>query len=228
MEKASSKPHASRPVCKSVACAGSPQRAAHRVRCDAPNAGVDCVDFWKVSSFQLCREFTSRTLTGCFCINCLVRDFPKEKDAWGEVDKLGLPVRINDAPEDGRIRFDTLAEHYLQSDFGEDAVRLKSGNTKTITEHVVRDYLSKRWGKDIADEIKPLELQRWLKALHDDKELAWTAISKMRGVMHHVVRSTCKPSLSCVAFTGVFALASMQLSRRGYTTFIEVMPHWVG
>lgn len=27
----------------------------------------------------------------------LVRDFPKAKDAWREVDKLGLLVRINDA-----------------------------------------------------------------------------------------------------------------------------------
>jgi integrase len=34
--------------------------------------------------------------------------------------------------------------------------------------------------------LKPLELQRWLKSLHDDSELAWTTISKMRGVMHRV------------------------------------------
>ena len=27
----------------------------------------------------------------------LLRDFPKEKDAWREVDKLGLAVRINEA-----------------------------------------------------------------------------------------------------------------------------------
>jgi hypothetical protein len=34
----------------------------------------------------------------------LLRDFPKEKDAWREVDKLGLAVRINEAPCPGRIR----------------------------------------------------------------------------------------------------------------------------
>jgi hypothetical protein len=28
----------------------------------------------------------------------LVRDFPKENDAWREVDKLELPVKINEAP----------------------------------------------------------------------------------------------------------------------------------
>jgi integrase len=59
----------------------------------------------------------------------LVSDFPKERDVWREVDALGLPARINDAPCPVRIRFDALAEHYLMADFGEDAVRSKSENT---------------------------------------------------------------------------------------------------
>ena len=37
-------------------------------------------------------------------------------------------------PTDGRIHFDALAEHYLKADFGADAVRPKSDNTKAITE----------------------------------------------------------------------------------------------
>ena len=49
----------------------------------------------------------------------LVRDFPKQKDAWREVDKLGLLLRINDDPGDVRIRFNALAEHYLKADFGD-------------------------------------------------------------------------------------------------------------
>jgi len=118
----------------------------------------------------------------------LVRDFPKEKDAWREVDKLALLVRINDAPCPGRIRFAALAEHYLRADFGEDAVRPKSANTNTIVEHIVRDYLTRRWGDEIADDIKPLDIQRWLKSLNTDSRLAWTTISKMRGVMSRVYK----------------------------------------
>ena len=53
----------------------------------------------------------------------LLRDFPTEKAAWREVDRLGLLVRINSEESGTRIRFDALAEHYLQADFGEDAVR---------------------------------------------------------------------------------------------------------
>ena len=75
----------------------------------------------------------------------LVRDFPKDRDAWKEVDRLGLFVRINDTPAPGRVLFSFLAEHYLEADFGADAVRPKSVNTIPIVEHYVRDYLIKRY-----------------------------------------------------------------------------------
>jgi len=118
----------------------------------------------------------------------LVRDFPKGRDAWREVDRLGLLIRINDESTDTRIRFDALAEHYLKADFGADAVRPKSVNTIPIVEHYVRDYLCKRWGGEIAEDIKALELQRWLKSLHDEQELAWTTIAKIRGIMLRVYK----------------------------------------
>ncbi len=118
-----------------------------------------------------------------------VRDFPKEQDAWREVDRLGLLTRINsDAPCPARARFDVLAEHYLKADFGADAVRPKSANTVPIVEHYVRDYLIRRFGEELAEDIKPLEIQRWLKSLHTDKGLAWTTISKIRGIMHRIYK----------------------------------------
>jgi hypothetical protein len=69
----------------------------------------------------------------------LVRQFPKDKDAWREADRLGLSGRINDAH--ARVSFHFLAEHYLKADFGVDAVRPKSVNTTSHVEHVVRAYL---------------------------------------------------------------------------------------
>jgi integrase len=118
----------------------------------------------------------------------LVRDFPTEKDAWREVDKLGLLLRINDDPGDVRIRFNALAEHYLKADFGDHAVRPKSDNTIAVTNHIVRNYLAPRWRNQIADDIKSLDIQRWLKSLHDDSGLAWTTISKMRGIMSRIYK----------------------------------------
>ena len=118
----------------------------------------------------------------------LLRDFPTEKSAWREVDRLGLLVRINSEESGTRIRFDALAEFYLKADFGDDAVRQKSVNTIPIVEHYVRDYLIARWGNELAGDIRPLEIQRWMKSLHTVNGLAWTTVSKIRGIMLRVYK----------------------------------------
>jgi integrase len=118
----------------------------------------------------------------------LVADFPKRKDAMREVDRLGLLSRINEENADTRIHFNALAEHYLKADLGKDAVRPKSLNTIPIVNHYVRDYLVTQWETKIADEIKPLEIQQWLKSLHDEKSLAWPTVSKIKGLMHRVYK----------------------------------------
>src|SRR5580692_6884076 len=78
----------------------------------------------------------------------LVRDFPRVNDARREADRL--LARINEEAQDARIHFDALAEHYLKSDFGEDAVRPKSLTTVPIVEHYVRDYLVAQFAQRIA------------------------------------------------------------------------------
>lgn len=91
-------------------------------------------------------------------------------------------------PGPGRVSFHFLAEHYLKADFGADAVRPKSVNTSSHVEHVVRAYLVPRFGDEIAEDIKPLDIQRWLKSLHVDKDLAWPTISKIRDTMRRVYK----------------------------------------
>lgn len=118
----------------------------------------------------------------------LLLDLPTEKAAWREVDRLGLLIRINSEESATRIRFDSLAEYYLKADFGEDTVRPKSVNTIPIVEHYVQDYLIARWGNELASDIGPLEIQRWLKSLHVVNGLAWTTVSKIRGIMHRVYK----------------------------------------
>jgi len=119
----------------------------------------------------------------------LLKDLASEKAAWREVDRLGLLVRVNsDSPARGRPKFCVLAEHYLNADFGADAVRPKSANTIPIVEHYVRDYLVLRFGEAIAEDIKPLEIQKWLKSLNETNGLAWTTISKIRSLMHRIYK----------------------------------------
>jgi integrase len=104
------------------------------------------------------------------------------------VDRLGILIRINNETASSRIRFNSLAEHYLKADFGSDAVRPKSENSTSIMEYIVRDYLIARWGSEIAEDIKPLEIQRWLKSLNTESKLAWTTIAKMRGIMSRIYK----------------------------------------
>ncbi len=117
-----------------------------------------------------------------------VCDFPKEKDVWREVDRLGLLLRINIEHLDSRIRFRALAEHYLTHDVGPDALRPKSERTALNTNQIVRAYLLPQWGESIADDIKPLDIQQWLKSLHAKNKLAWPTVSKFRGTMLRIYR----------------------------------------
>jgi integrase len=119
----------------------------------------------------------------------LVLDLPNREDALREVDKQGLLVQINcEAPSASPIRFDALAEFYLKTDYGEDAGRPKSENSIPIVEHYVRDYLIARWGNGIAENIKTLDVQRWLKSLHKDNELEWPTVDKIRGLMNRIYK----------------------------------------
>ena len=63
-----------------------------------------------------------------------------------------------------------------------------SVNTISHVEQIVRTYLSPSFGNEIAADIKALDIQRWLKSLHDSNSLAWTTISKMRGVMRRIYK----------------------------------------
>src|SRR5258708_37656838 len=65
----------------------------------------------------------------------LVRQFPKDKDAWREADRLGLGIRINDTPTPGRASFHFLAEPYLTADFWAGSVRPKSEDTLSNRQH---------------------------------------------------------------------------------------------
>jgi integrase len=56
-------------------------------------------------------------------------------------------------------------------------------NTIPIVKHNVMDYLVARWGEEIANDIKPFEIQKWLLSLRNERGLAWSTISKLRGIM---------------------------------------------
>jgi integrase len=120
----------------------------------------------------------------------LVADFPTVDKAELEVDRLGLRVRINCADSGTRrIKFDELAEYYLKVEFDPEVTASpKSENTKPILEHYVRDILIAKWGGQIAENIEPLEIQRWFNRLHNKEDYEWTTVSKIRGIMNRIFK----------------------------------------
>ncbi|HXY52204.1 MAG TPA: site-specific integrase [Terriglobales bacterium] len=120
----------------------------------------------------------------------LVADFPTVDKAELEVDRLGLRVRINCAnPGTRRIKFDELAEYYLKVEFDPEVTASpKSENTEPILAGYVRRVLVAKWGDQIAEDIEPLEIQKWLNALHNKDKYEWTTVSKIRGIMNRIFK----------------------------------------
>ena len=71
---------------------------------------------------------------------------------------------------------------------GVDAAREKSDTTRGVVTHYVRDWIIPKWGAFFADDIKALEIQRWLKSLHVDKGFAWTTAAKVRGIFSRMYK----------------------------------------
>ena len=92
------------------------------------------------------------------------------------------------APAPGRVQFHFLAEHYLKADFGRMLYarnRLTPSSSLSMTCATISLRVS---ANEIAEDIKPLEIQRWLKSLNENNGLAWTTIAKMRGIMHRIYK----------------------------------------
>jgi integrase len=118
----------------------------------------------------------------------LVRDFPTKSAAWAEVEKQ----RLNLNPADFRVRvtFADLALHYQQQELGEqtDTVSPKAYTTIGAYKRVLRNRLLPRWGKRIALNLEPLEIEQWLQAIKREERLQNPTLDKIRRVMSLVYK----------------------------------------
>ena len=108
----------------------------------------------------------------------LVRDFKTESAAWAEVDRQHLSRQINEPTRRGRVTFSDIALHYVARELPE-----RAPSTAYLHRHIVHAFLTQRWGKNIAVGVRPLEVDKWLKALHEDRKLANPTCAKIRAVM---------------------------------------------
>jgi hypothetical protein len=107
-----------------------------------------------------------------------VATFSKESSAWEEVDRRGLNHNIDGASSlMGRITFGELAYSYEQH-----AVPKLAGTTQKTVRHIIDDYLTPRWGKQSALDIRALDIEMWLGAL----SLANPTKGKLRRTMFRI------------------------------------------
>jgi integrase len=90
-----------------------------------------------------------------------VASFPREKDAWLEIDLRHMkPLPDQSAIRTGCLTFGDLAASYMQNGMTKLAV-----TTQYTVKHYIDDYLLPRWGKSVALDIQPLEIESWLGSL---------------------------------------------------------------
>ena len=95
------------------------------------------------------------------CVVGSVASFPREKDAWLEIDRRHIKPQLDQgAIRTGRLTFDDLAASYMQNGMTKLAV-----TTQYTVKHYVNDYLLPRWGASLAIDIQPLEIELWLGSL---------------------------------------------------------------
>jgi integrase len=127
----------------------------------------------------------------------LLRDLPNRSTAWSEVERQNINYQINQPGFRGHVTFADLAQHYMQNELSDqaDTVDPKAYTTICIYRHILNDYLIPRWGKRPALSIEPLEIEKWLQALHREKGLANPTLDKTRRVMSIVYKHSQRHGL---------------------------------
>lgn len=113
----------------------------------------------------------------------LVREFPSKAAAWREVERQHL--HINQTGFRGRVRFADLAQHYIEHELGEqtESQSPKAHTTIGAYKRVLRNRLLPRWGRYVALDITPLEVEQWLRSLKRENALENPTLDKARRVM---------------------------------------------
>ncbi len=139
-----------------------------------------------------------------------VSNFPREKDAWAEVDRRYLKP---DAAQNklGRVTFRELVENYRKKSFSRLAI-----TTQPITAHILDDYLIPRWGESFALDIDPDAIEEWLGALL----LANPTKEKIRRVMNVVYRRGQKSRILPMTGDGNPVAFVTQSAKSSYTAII--------
>jgi integrase len=138
--------------------------------------------------FRITRESDGKRVEQKVAVGT-VQKLPTKASAWAEVERQ--QIQINKPDFRKRVTFADLAEHYQQHELGERRSAIvdpKAHTTIAGYKRVLRNRLLPRWGKRFALSIQPLEVEEWLSAVKEDRELENPTLDKMRRVMSLVYK----------------------------------------
>lgn len=101
----------------------------------------------------------------------LVSKFPKESDVWLEIQ------RSHQAGTSGRLKVSALADAYRKTE-----LPLKSRSTQDLHQHELDRYILPRWGNTYVDEVRVLEVKKWLIAIDTENDFTAESVQKTKHV----------------------------------------------
>jgi hypothetical protein len=133
--------------------------------------------------FRITRESDGKRVEQKVAVGT-VQKLPTKASAWAEVERQQIQINRPDFRK--RVTFADLAEHYQQHELDERRSAIvdpKAHTTIAGYKRVLRNRLLPRCGKRFALSIQPLEVEEWLSAVKEDRELENPTLDKMRRVM---------------------------------------------
>ena len=126
-------------------------------------------DVW-VHHFYVTRDSDGKRVETTRTIG-LVFKFPKESEVWQEIQ------RSQQAGATGRLTVNALSDAYRQSE-----LPFKSRSTQDLHEHELDRYILPRWGTTYVDEVRVLEVKKWLIAVATENDFTAESVHKTKHV----------------------------------------------
>jgi hypothetical protein len=101
----------------------------------------------------------------------LVSKLPKELDVWQEIQ------RSQQAGTKGSLTLNALANAYRQAE-----LPFTSQSTQDLHKHELDRYILPRWGSSYVDEVRVLEVKKWLIAVATENNFMAESVQKTKHV----------------------------------------------
>ena len=126
-------------------------------------------DVW-VHHFYVTRDSDGKRVETTRTI-ALVSKFPNESEVRQEIQ------RSQHAGSTGRLTVNALADAYRQAE-----LPFKSQSTQDLHKHELDRYILPRWGMTFVDEVRVLEVKKWLIAIAKGNDFSTESVQKTKHV----------------------------------------------